>query len=78
MGGRGAEGDKIPNITQGKGGIGDWSKNALVSFLKTGFLPNGDVAGGSMYDVIMDSTSHLTDADRDAIATYLMDLPAGD
>lgn len=78
MGGRGAEGDKIPNISQGEGGISDWSKNTLVSFLKTGFLPNGDVVGGSMYDVIMDSTSHLTDTDRDAIATYLMDLPTSD
>jgi mono/diheme cytochrome c family protein len=74
-GGRGAEGDKIPNITQGKSGIGKWSRNALVSFLKSGFLPNGDVVGGSMYDVITDSTSHLTDADREAIAAYLMDLP---
>ncbi|HEU4618207.1 MAG TPA: cytochrome c [Gammaproteobacteria bacterium] len=78
MGGKGAEGDKIPNITRGKGGISNWSKNALLEFLKTGFLPNGDVVGGSMYDVIMDSTSHLTDADREAIATYLMDLPAAD
>jgi mono/diheme cytochrome c family protein len=74
-GGRGAEGGKIPSITQDKSGIGGWSRNTLVGVLQSGFLPDGDVVGGSMYDVVEDSTSHLTDADREAIATYLMDLP---
>ena len=72
----GPEGDQIPNITQDQqNGIGGWSKKDLTDFLQSGFLPNGDVVGGSMYDVITDITSHLTDADRDAIATYLTDLP---
>lgn len=72
----GPEGDKIPDITQDKqNGIGNWSKKDLTGFLESGFLPDGDVVGGSMYDVITDITSHLTDADRDAIAAYLMDLP---
>lgn len=79
MGGKGPEGDKIPNITPDKkDGIGAWSKSDLTYFLKTGFLPKGDVVGGSMYDVVNDSTSHLTDADRDAIAVYLMNPPAAD
>jgi mono/diheme cytochrome c family protein len=75
MGGVGPEGGKIPDITQHKSGIGNWSRNALLSFLESGFMPDGDVVGGSMYEVVTDSTSHLTDADREAIATYLMDLP---
>lgn len=74
-GGRSAEGDKIPDIQPTKSGIGNWSRNTLISFLESGFLPNGDVVGSSMYDVITDSTSHLTDADREAIAAYLADLP---
>jgi mono/diheme cytochrome c family protein len=74
-GGRSAEGDKIPDITQSQSGIGGWSRNELVSLLESGFLPDGDAVGGGMYDVVTDSTSHLTDADREAIATYLMDLP---
>ncbi len=75
MGGVGPEGDKIPDITHDKNGIASWKMDDLTYFLKTGFLPSGDVVGGSMYNVINDSTSHLTDADRAAIATYLMDLP---
>jgi mono/diheme cytochrome c family protein len=74
-GGRSAEGGKVPDITQRKSGIGGWSRNTLVSFLESGFQPDGDVVGGSMYDVITESTSHLTEADREAIATYLMELP---
>lgn len=77
-GGAGPEGGKIPDITQRRSGIGDWSRNALLSFLESGFMPDGDVVGGSMYEVVTDSTSHLTGADREAIATYLMDLPTQD
>ena len=43
--------------------------------LKTGILPDGDVAGDVMGEVIDSSTRHLTDQDRAAIATYLMSVP---
>lgn len=67
---------KVPNITPHKeSGIGDWSELDLTYFLKTGFLPDGDFAGGAMTEVIDDSTSHLSDEDRAAIATYLLSLP---
>lgn len=72
----GPEGRKVPNITPHEtDGIGDWDKTDITFFLKTGFLPDGDVAGGGMSAVIRDSTSHLTDADLDAVATYLLSLP---
>lgn len=72
----GPDGKKVPNITPDPDeGIGDWRESDIMYFLKTGFLPDGDVAGGAMTDVIEESTSHLTDADRAAIAAYLLSLP---
>jgi mono/diheme cytochrome c family protein len=67
---------KIPNITPDKAtGIGSWSHNQLVTFLDTGLLPNGDVVGSTMGEVIANSTSKMTAADRQAVATYLESLP---
>ena len=72
---KGPDGKKVANITpHPKDGIGGWSATDLTFFLKTGFLPDGDVAGGAMEDVIRESTSHLSDADRAAIAAYLGSL----
>lgn len=73
---KGPQGKKVPNITpHAKEGIGDWRESDTAFFLKTGFFPDGDVAGGAMAEVIDDGTSHLNDADRAAIAAYLRDLP---
>jgi mono/diheme cytochrome c family protein len=73
----GPEGQKVPNITRdAETGIGRWSHRQLVAFLRTGFLPNGDVAGSLMAEVIGRGTRKMTDADRDAVATYLESLPA--
>ncbi len=72
----GPDGKKVPNITPHPDqGIGDWSDSDLTYFLKTGFLPDGDFAGGAMTDVIEESSSHLSDEDRAAIAAYLRSLP---
>lgn len=72
----GPDGKKVPNITaHQKSGIGAWRDSDVAYFLKTGFLPDGDVAGGAMTEVIEESTSHLTDADRAAIVMYLKTLP---
>lgn len=71
----GPEGDAVPNITPGKGGIGDWSEEDIVSALEIGFLPDGDFMGGAMTDVIEDNTSKLSPEDLQAIATYLTSLP---
>jgi len=64
----------VPNITPDPGGIGDWSKDDIVSALEIGLLPDGDFLGGAMTDVIEDNTGKLTPEDRDAIATYLTSL----
>ncbi len=72
----GPEGKKVPNVTPHPGnGIGDWSKSDLTYFLKTGFLPDGDFAGGAMTDVIQESTGFLSDEDRAAVARYIFGLP---
>ena len=71
----GPEGKKVPNVTpHADQGIGGWSETDMTFFLKTGILPDGDVAGGAMEDVIRDSTAHLSDEDRRAIAAYLRSL----
>ena len=73
---RGPDGDKVPNITpHPTDGLGDWSTSDLTWFLKTGFFPDGDFAGGAMTDVVEHGTGHLTDADLAAIAAYLRSLP---
>ena len=72
---QGLNSEATPNITPDKEtGIGNWNRTDIVWYLKTGFLPDGDVAGSSMADVIDHSTSHLSDNDLLAIATYLQSL----
>lgn len=71
----GPDNEKVPNITPDEEtGIGDWGRDDILWFLQTGFLPDGDVVGSSMADVIEHSTSHLTAADQSAIAAYLQSL----
>ena len=66
----------MPNITpHPEDGIGGWSKSDITFALQTGILPDGDVLGGAMAEVIEDATSHLTADDRSAIADYLLSLP---
>ncbi|MES2751422.1 MAG: c-type cytochrome [Pseudomonadota bacterium] len=65
----------VPNITQK--GLKNWSEKDVAYFLKSGELPDGDKAGGSMARVIK-NTSQLSDTDRAAMAAYLKSLPAID
>jgi mono/diheme cytochrome c family protein len=72
----GPDGMKMPNITPDKAtGIGSWKHSQLLMFLETGLLPSGDVVGSAMGEVIAKGTSKMTDADREAVATYLESLP---
>jgi alcohol dehydrogenase (quinone), cytochrome c subunit len=56
-------------------GLGSWSKDDLVNFLKDGHN-RGETAFGSMIDVVNNSTPYMSDADLNAIAVYLKSLPA--
>jgi mono/diheme cytochrome c family protein len=66
---------RIPNVTAGEGGIGDWSVGDIAYFLETGFLPDFDSVGGTMVDV-QENMAMLEPSDRDAIAAYLKAVPA--
>jgi mono/diheme cytochrome c family protein len=65
----------VPNITQK--GISDWGEKDIAYFLESGQTPDGDSAGGSMVSVIR-NISQLSEADRNAIATYIKSLPPVD
>lgn len=56
-------------------GLGAWSLDGITEYLHTGRNARAG-AGGPMAEVITYSTSLMTDADRQAIATYLKSLPA--
>jgi mono/diheme cytochrome c family protein/uncharacterized membrane protein YphA (DoxX/SURF4 family) len=63
-----------PNITADeRKGIGRWSVDELVNYLKTG--ANRDaIASGGMGEEVVHSSSHMSDEDLKAIATYLLSL----
>lgn len=68
----GGTGGRAPALTRdaliGEG----YDEASLAQTLMDGFTPGFDVLGGPMGEVIADSTSLWTDADRAAIAEYLM------
>lgn len=71
-----AEGSgKVPNITPGEGGIGDWQAKDIAYYLETGFTPDFDTAGGAMVEV-QQNMAKLPAEDREAIAAYLKSVPA--
>lgn len=55
-------------------GIGAWSAKEIVEYLKTGSNDKA-AAAGPMAEVVQNSTQHLSDADLNAIAAYLKDMP---
>ncbi|WP_338721039.1 cytochrome c [Devosia sp. XK-2] len=68
----GGTGGRAPDITAAALAEAGYDQATLVDALKTGFTPGFDVLGGAMGEVIADSTSHWTDADLTALATYLL------
>ena len=66
-----------PDITtDARKGIGSWSKDDLVEYLKTG-SNKWTLASGPMADAVSHSTSKMSDEDIAAIATYVKDGRAG-
>lgn len=68
----GGTGGRAPDITAAALVAADYDVPTLVQTLKDGFTPGFDVLGGAMGEVIADSTSHWTDEDLTALATYLL------
>lgn len=55
-------------------GIGSWSEQQVVDYLKLG-SNHVAVASGPMAEAVTNSTQHLTDSDLKAIAVYLKQVP---
>jgi mono/diheme cytochrome c family protein len=66
-----------PNITPDETGIGYWSENEIVDYLKLGTSPIGIHTGGDMAEIVA-NTTRLPAGDLHAMALYLKSLPAVD
>ncbi|MEZ5807930.1 MAG: cytochrome C [Zhengella sp.] len=64
---------RAPAITPSSLKDRGWTVSDLSYALKTGLLPDGDAFGGAMGEVVNQGTAFLTDSDRKAIATYLLE-----
>ena len=71
-----------PNVTTDNAtGIGYWTQQDIVMYLKQGIGPNGRTADGLMGEVVAGGfgglgLNQLTDADAAAIASFLKSIPA--
>ena len=77
FGGNEVDGWYAPRLDNAaRSGLKSWSEDDLVEYLSSG--RNGKShADGPMAEVVVNSTSQMSDADVRAIAVYLKDLPAG-
>ena len=72
----GPEGERVPNITpHPETGIGKWSPGDIADLLKQGMTPDGDFVGGSMGEVVRNTTGKLSAEDLRAVVAYLRTLP---
>lgn len=70
-------GNKAPAIDHETLESRNWTVDLLAYALKTGITPTGDAFGGSMGEVVLQGTRFLSEEDRRAMATYLMDDHSG-
>ncbi len=63
------------NLTSDSTGLGSWSEEDIVDYLKTG-ISDQAIVHGPMREVVMDSTRYLSDSDLQAMANYLKSIPA--
>lgn len=69
------QGTKVPNISPHREtGLGKWSEADYIELLASGMTPEGDFVGGDMGEVVANSTSKLTPADRAAMIAYLRQI----
>jgi D-sorbitol dehydrogenase (acceptor) len=77
LGGGDVGGWHAPNITSDPiAGIGGWSEQEIVTYLRNGAVPGKNVAGGPMAEAVEHSLRYLTEEDLGAIAAYLKTVPA--
>lgn len=59
-----------------KTGLGSWTVDQVVAYLKTGALKGKSTTLGDMAEVVHNSLGYLTDEDLRAMAVYLKSIPA--
>jgi mono/diheme cytochrome c family protein len=64
----------VPNITPHESGLKGWTRSDVAELLSSGMTPEGDFVGSSMTAVVA-NTGKLPEADRDAMAEYILSLP---
>lgn len=70
------DGWMAPDITSDPvRGLGDWSQDEIVSYLRDGHATGKAMAAGGMAEAVENSLHALTHADLGAIATYLQHVP---
>lgn len=62
---------RIPDITPA---TLQWTEADIVAYLTTGFTPDFDVVGGHMAHVV-ENMARLPEADRQAVARYMLEVP---
>ncbi len=68
------DGGGAPNLTPT--GLEKWSDGELRDVLASGLLPDGDVLGETMAEVVRNTTGQLSRSDLDALIAYLRSLPS--
>jgi mono/diheme cytochrome c family protein len=64
----------VPNITPHESGLKDWTRGDVKELLTTGFTPSYDSVGSTMTAVVA-NVAQIPDADREAMAEYILSLP---
>lgn len=68
-----------PNITPSKNsGIGNWTQEEIITYLKTGHIVGKAQAAGPMAEAVEDSFQYVSDEDLIAITTYIQNIDAID
>jgi mono/diheme cytochrome c family protein len=67
----GPDGETVPPL-KGKRALDGWSLKDLVFALELGMKPDGDSFSGTMGEVVDEGTGHYSEADRNAVAEYLL------
>ncbi len=62
-----------PNITPHADGADGWSIDDWLTFLEIGMKPDAEFVGGEMGRVVEEGTAILSEADRRAMARWLVD-----
>lgn len=74
---RGVHDSFAPSLLNEPAGLADWTREDIATFLHIGRAEGRGSATGAMAEVIEKSTQYLNEADRLAIADYLLSLKSG-